>query len=124
MTIKRALCSMCLLAAVGGGPGVSAAENIREAPALRVQWEADPPRDGMQAVCGRVFNDRSATAWHVILLVEELDGRDQVMSSRQVEVLGEIPSASNSVFCVPEPAGATTYRVKVIGADWMTATGR
>jgi len=121
--ITRVLWSACLVAAVVAGPGVSAAENSRAEP-LRVQWEADPPRDGLQAVCGRVINDQSATAWHVVLLVEKLDGMAQVTSSRQVEVLGEVPSEGYAVFCVPEPAGATTYRVRVIGADWMSSTGQ
>jgi hypothetical protein len=89
-----------------------------------VEWEADPPRDGLQAVCGRVLNDQPVSAWHVVLLVEELDGMERVMNSRQVEVLGEVPSEGYAVFCVPEPAGATTYRVRVIGADWMSSTGQ
>ncbi len=122
--IKRVLWSACLLAAVLAGPSVSAAESSRGGLPLRVQWEADPPRDGLQAVCGRVFNDQPVAAWHVVLLVEELDGMDQVTNSRQVEVLGEVPSEGDAVFCVPEPAGATTYRVRVIGADWMSTTGQ
>jgi hypothetical protein len=124
IVITRVLWSACLMAAVVAGPGVSTAQNAPAEPPLRVQWEADPPRDGMQAVCGRVLNDRSATAWHVVLLVEELDGMDRVNNSRQVEVLGEVPSEGYAVFCVPEPAGATTYRVRVIGADWMSSTGQ
>jgi hypothetical protein len=112
------------MAAVVAGSGVSAAENSRAELPLRVQWEADPPRDHVQAVCGRVFNDRPVIAWHVVLLVEELDGLEQVTSSRQVEVLGEVPSQGNALFCVPEPAGASSFRVRVIGADWMSSTGR
>lgn len=112
------------MAAVVAGPGVSAAQSSPPELPLRLQWEADPPRDGLQAVCGRVFNDQSATAWHVVLLVEELDGMDRVTNSRQVEVLGEVPSEGYAVFCVPEPAGATTYRVRVIGADWISSTGQ
>ncbi len=122
--IKPVLWSACLLAAVASGLSVSAAESSREGLPLRVQWETDPPRDGLQAVCGRVFNDRPVAAWHVVLLVEELDGTDQVTNSREVEVLGEVPSEGNASFCVPEPAGATTYRVRVIGADWMSSAGQ
>ena len=122
--IMRVLWSACLMAAVAAGPGVSAAQNAPAEPPLRVQWEADPSRDGMQAVCGRVLNDRSATAWHVVLLVEELDGMDRVTNSRQVEILGEVPSEGYAVFCVPEPTGAISFRVRVIGADWMSSTGR
>ena len=121
--IRGALWSACFLAAVGAAPGVSAAETFREDHALRVEWEADPPRDNMQAVCGRVFNDRPEVAWHVVLLVEELDGMEQVTNSRQVEVLGEVPPEGNAIFCVPEPTGAISFRVRVIGADWMTTAG-
>ena len=121
--IKRVLWSACLMAAVAAGPSVSAAQSSQAELPLRVQWEADPPRNGLQAVCGRVFNDRPVAAWHVVLLVEELDGTDQVTNSRQVEVLGDVPSEGNAFFCVPEPEGASTYRVRVIGADWMTVAG-
>ena len=120
--IKRVLWGACLLA-VAAGAGVSATESSSWGLPLRVEWEADPPRDGLQAVCGRVFNDQPVTAWHVVLLVEELDGMERVTNSRQVEVLGEVPSEGNALFCVPEPAGATSYRVRVIGADWMSSAG-
>ncbi len=110
--IKRILWSACLMAAVAAAPGVGLAQ---PAPALRVQWEVDQPRDGLQAVCGRVFNDQSVAAWHVVLLVEGLDGADQVTKSRQVEVTGEVPSDGWAFFCVPEQAGASNYRVRVIG---------
>ena len=119
--ITRVLWSACLVAVMVAGPGISAAENSRVEPPLRLEWEADPPRDGVQAVCGRVINDRSATAWHVILLVEELDGAERVTNSRQVEVMGEVPSEGYAFFCVPQ-TGATAYRVRVIGADWMSST--
>lgn len=122
--IKRVLWSACLLAVATAGAGVSAAESSPWELPLRVEWEADPPRDGLQAVCGRVLNDQPVSAWHVVLLVEELDGMERVMNSRQVEVLGEVPPEGYAVFCVPEPAGATTYRVRVIGADWMSSTGQ
>jgi hypothetical protein len=122
--IKRVLWSACLLAVATAGAGVSAAESSPWELPLRVEWEADPPRDGLQAVCGRVLNDQPVSAWHVVLLVEELDGMERVMNSRQVEVLGEVPSEGYAVFCVPEPAGAATYRVRVIGADWMSSTGQ
>jgi hypothetical protein len=121
--IKRVLWSACLLVVVTAGAGVGAAESSPWGLPLRVEWEADPPRDGVQAVCGRVLNDQAVAAWNVVLLVEELDGMERVINSRQVEVLGEVPPEGYAVFCVPEPAGATTYRVRVIGADWMTSTG-
>jgi hypothetical protein len=117
---RRVLGSACLLAVATVG-GVSAAESSPWTIPLRVEWEADPPREGLQAVCGKVLNDQPVPAWHVVLLVEGLNGMDQVTNSRQVEVLGDVPSNGYAEFCVPEPAGATTYRVRVIGADWMSA---
>ncbi len=121
--IKRILWSACLMAAVATGPGVSGAESPQAAPPLRVQWEADQARDGLQAVCGRVFNDQSVAARHVVLLVEGLDGMNQVATRREVEVLGDVPAEGWAFYCVPEQAGPSTYRVRVIGADWMTAAG-
>lgn len=122
--IKRILWSACFMAAMIAGPGVIAAQSPPAAPPLRVQWEVDQPRDGLQAVCGRVFNDQAVAAWHVVLLLEGLDGTDHVMKSRQVDVTGEVPSEGWAFFCVPEQAGASSYRVRVIGADWMTTAGR
>ena len=116
--IKQILASACLVAAVAAAPGVGMAQSPQAGPLLRVQWEADLPRDGVQGVCGRVFNDGSVAAWHVVLLVEGLDGTDHVTTSRQIEVLGDVPSEGYALFCVPEPAGANTHRVRVIGADW------
>jgi hypothetical protein len=122
--IKRILWSTSFVAAMAAGPIVGAAQSPPPAPPLRVQWEVDQPRDGLQAVCGRVFNDRSVAAWHVVLLVEGLDGTNQVTDSRRVEVLGEVPSEGWAFFCVPEQVGPSTYRVRAIGADWMTTTGQ
>lgn len=122
--IKRILWSACFMAAMIAGPGVIAAQSPPAAPPLRVQWEVDQPRDGLQAVCGRVFNDQAVAAWHVVLLLEGLDGTDHVTKSRQVDVTGEVPSEGWAFFCVPEQAGASSYRVRVIGADWMTTAGR
>jgi hypothetical protein len=121
--IKQILWTASLLAAVAAGPTIGAAQSPPPAPPLRVQWEVDQPRDGLQAVCGRVFNDQAVAAWHVVLLVEGLDGTDQVMNSRQVEVTGDVPSDGWAFFCVPEQAGASSYRVRAIGANWMTVAG-
>jgi hypothetical protein len=42
--------------------------------------------------------------------------RGRVIASRDLEVLGEVPAAGRSYFCVPEPVGAATYRLSVTGA--------
>jgi hypothetical protein len=122
--IKRTLWSACFLAAVAAAPGTGAAQGATDGPLLRLRWEADPPRDGLQAVCGQVLNEGTLAAQHVQLLVEELDANGRVINRRALEVLGEVPADGRSYFCVPEPAGASTYRLTVTGADPMTTTGQ
>jgi len=67
--IKRVLWSACLMAAVAAGPGVSAAQSSHEGAPLRVQWEADPPRDGLQgsadgcSMTGRWPPGTSSSSW-------------------------------------------------------------
>ncbi len=106
--IKRALWSACFLVAVAAAPGTGTAQSPGDGPLLRLRWEADPARDGVQAVCGEVLNDGTLAAEHVRLLVEELDGNGRVINSRELEVLGEVPADGRSYFCVPEPVGAST----------------
>ena len=122
--IKQALWSACFLAAVAATPGTGAAQGPTDGPLLRLRWQADPARDGVQAVCGEVLNDGGLAAQHVHLLVEELDGSGRVINSRELEVLGEVPADGRSYFCVPEPAGASTYRLSVTGADSMYTRGQ
>jgi hypothetical protein len=123
--IKSALLSACVVGAVIAAPASGAAPG-EDGRALRVEWETDPPRDGMQAVCGAVFNDGALAAQHVRLLVEQLDGAGHVVRRRDLEVLGEVPSGGRSYFCVPEPTGAGTYtyRLRIIAADPMATSGR
>ena len=110
--------------AVAAAPGMGVAQGSREAPRLRLRWEADPPRHSLQAACGEVFNDGPVAAQHVRILVEELDGGEHVINSRELEVLGEVPCEGSAHFCVPEPPGAPTYRLTVTGADAMSACGQ
>jgi hypothetical protein len=108
-------------AALMGALALSPAKSEGEGPAataLRVQWQADPPRSGLQAVCGHVSNDRPMSAAHVRLRVEGLDERGGVTGRREAEVLGQVPSGGNALYCITMFAGAATYRVTVIGAEW------
>jgi hypothetical protein len=122
--IKQALWSACFLTAVAAAPIPGQAQGPGDGPLLRLRWQADPARDGVQAVCGEVLNDGTLAAQHVRLLVEELDGNGRVINSRELEVLGEVPADGRSYFCVPEPAGASTYRLSVTGADSMYTRGQ
>ncbi len=87
-------------------------------PPLRVEWELSVPHGGYRNMCGRVYNSHHLTARRVGLLAEGLDGNGKVVSSRYKEVLGDVPAAGYSFFCVPLEAGAATYRVSIRGVDW------
>jgi hypothetical protein len=63
-------------------------------------------------------------AWHVQLRVDGIDGSDRVVNSKVREVVGDVPSGGSLFFCLLAPAGAATYRVSVVGADWMFSTGQ
>src|SRR5216683_281729 len=55
---------------------------------LRPSWSDSAMAEGWRAVCGDVRN------------------------------VGQVPAGSRAVFCVPMPAGATSYNVTVLRADW------
>ena len=37
---------------------------------------------------------------------------------READVLGQVPSGGSALYCITMFAGAATYRVTVIRADW------
>src|SRR5260370_9918306 len=107
--IKQALWSACFLAAVAAAPGTGAAQSPGDGPLLRLRWQADPARDGVQAVCGEVLNDGTLAADHLPLLVEGLDGNRRVINSPELQALGTAPPDCRPYFCLPEPPGPATY---------------
>ncbi|HEX9477448.1 MAG TPA: hypothetical protein VGA90_01740 [Methylomirabilota bacterium] len=62
------------------------------------------------------------SAAHVRLRVEGLDERGGVTGRREAEVLGQVPSGGSALYCITMFAGAATYRVTVIGADWTAGS--
>ena len=93
-----------------------------ESGSLRVRWEVDAPHNGFQAVCGHVSNDRPMSAARVRLRVEGVDERGTVTSQREAEVLGQVPSGGNALYCITMGAGAATYRVSVVRVDWTAGS--
>lgn len=100
-------------------PSTSQAQEPVGATSLRIRWESDPPVHGLQTVCGRVFNDGPVDARRVRVRVEGLDERGGVTGRRDGDVLGEVSSMSIGRFCITMSAGAATYRVTIVGADWV-----
>jgi hypothetical protein len=103
-------------------PSGSPAQDTVDASSLRLRWDVDPPAQGLQTVCGRVFNDQQMAARRVRVRVEGLDERGEVTRRRDGDVLGQISSRSAGLFCVSMAAGAATYRVTVVSVDWVAET--
>lgn len=85
---------------------------------LRVSWSDSAMADGWRAVCGDVRNVGHVPARGVALRVLGLRGDGQVVSTRDRYLLANVPAGSRAIFCVPMPAGATSYSVMVLRADW------
>ncbi len=100
-------------------PWPSQAQEPAGATALRIQWEVDPPAHGLQAVCGRVFNDGPVDARRVRVRVEGLDERGGVTRRRDGEVLGRVWSRGIGLFCLTTSAGAAAYRVTIVDVEWV-----
>jgi len=114
--LMRHLAFMSLLALY---PPTGHAQGPVGATALRIQWESDPPVSGLQAVCGRVLNDGPVDARRVRVRVEGLDERGGVTGRRDGDVLGRVSSRGIGRFCLTMSAGAATYRVTIVGAEWV-----
>lgn len=114
--LMRHLVFMGLLAL---STSTSQAQEPVVATSLRVRWESDPPVHGLQTVCGRVSNDGPVSARLVRVRVEGLDERGGVTGRRDGNVFGEVSPMSIGRFCITMNAGAATYRVTIVGANWV-----
>ena len=90
---------------------------------LRPSWSDSAMAEGWRAVCGDVRNVRDVPARSIAIRVQGLDGAGQVVSTRDRDLMAGVPPGSRAVFCVPMPAGATSYHVTVLGADWGFVQG-
>jgi hypothetical protein len=99
---------------------VSAAETLSafSEGSLRPSWSDSAMAEGWRAVCGAVRNVGLVPARSVAIRVEGLGSAGQVVSTRDRHILADVPAGSRAVFCVPMPAGATSYNVTVLRADW------
>jgi len=118
MRALRYLASFGLLAL---SASASQAQQSAGATPLRIVWESAAPAHGLQAVCGRVFNDGPVDARRVRVRVEGLNERGEVTSRRDGDVLGQVSSRGIGRFCLTMAAGATSYRVTIVLAEWAAA---
>ncbi|MGH7414741.1 MAG: hypothetical protein ACREKJ_11135 [Candidatus Rokuibacteriota bacterium] len=114
------LTKLLALALVLGPSSVAAAQPASAAPhdGLRPSWSDSAMSEGWRAICGDVRNVRDLPARSVAIRVQGLDSAGQVLSSRERYVTAGVPAGSRAIFCVPMPAGATSYNVTVLHADW------
>lgn len=99
---------------------VSAVEAVSTASVdnLRVSWSDGVMAEGWRAVCGDVRNVGQLSARGVAIRVLGLGSASQVISTRDHYILADVPAGGRAVFCVSMPAGATSYDVMVLRADW------
>jgi len=99
---------------------VSAAQTVGAVSegSLHPSWSDSAMAEGWRAVCGDVRNVGHVPARSVAIRVQGLGSTGKVVSTRDHYVLADVPAGSRSVFCVPMPAGATSYNVTVLRADW------
>ena len=102
---------------------VFAAQTVSAEDGLRPSWSDSAMAEGWRAVCGDVRNVRDVPARGVAIRVQGLDSAGQVVSTRDRDLMAGVPAGSRAVFCVPMPAGATSYHVTVLGADWGFVQG-
>jgi hypothetical protein len=110
---------------LGLSSSMSAAQTVSAVPegTLRPSWSDSGMADGWRAVCGDVRNVRQVPAHHVAIRVQGLGSTGQVVSLRDRYIPADVPAGSRAVFCVPMPAGATSYSVTVLHADWGWVEG-
>jgi hypothetical protein len=87
---------------------------------LPVSWSDGVMAEGWRAVCGDVRNVGQVSARGVAIRVLGLGSASQVISTRDHYILADVPAGARAVFCVPMPAGATSYHVMVLRADWRS----
>ncbi len=106
-----------LVLALSSAPAAQTVSAVSEG-SLRPSWSDSAMTEGWRAVCGDVRNVGQVPARSVAIRVQGLDSAGQVVSTRDRDVMAGVPAGSRAVFCVPMPAGATSYNVTVLHADW------
>jgi hypothetical protein len=108
-----------------GQSSVSVAQTVSAVSenSLRPSWSDSAMSGEWRAVRRDVRNVRYGPARRVAIRVQGLGSTGQVVSTRDRYVLADVPAGSRAVFCVPMPAGATSYNVTVVHAEWGFVEG-
>lgn len=86
---------------------------------FKIDWQMWERR-GRPVLSGYVINDAGFTAMKVQLLVEELDGADQIVDQRVTWLGSALTPGTRAYFEVPaQGAGSSKYRVSIFAFDWV-----
>jgi hypothetical protein len=88
---------------------------------FRLEWQATSAARG-PVVEGYVYNKSALYADRMLLRIDELDAAGKVVDSKTTWVLGGVPPNNRGWFSARVPA-ATSYRVEIVGFDWVGRGG-
>ncbi|MGH7366787.1 MAG: hypothetical protein ACREK9_10285 [Candidatus Rokuibacteriota bacterium] len=114
------LTKLLALVLVLGPSSMAAAQTSSTDPpdGLQPSWSDSAMSEGWRAICGDVRNVGHLSARSVAIRIQGFDSAGQVLSSRERYLGAGVPAGSRGIFCVPMPAGAASYRVTVLHAEW------
>lgn len=118
-TLRRAVTLAIGLVLAAAAFAAAQSPAILQADALRPEWTVEPTRAGRAQVVGYLHNRNIKDAANVWLRVDQVGPDGAVAGSRRWRVVGDVLSGGRSVFEVPVPAAAATYRVTVETVDWV-----
>lgn len=90
---------------------------------FRIDWTAEPDRDGERRLQGYVVSALGEPANRVQLLAQALDASGNVIGQRLYWVPGVIPALGRVYFEIPKMPAAPQYRVTVWAYDRLKGTG-
>jgi hypothetical protein len=90
---------------------------------FRVNWQAEPDRDGERRLSGYVESALREPVTRVQLLAQALDASGNVIGQRLEWVPGVIPVLGHAYFEIPKMPPAPQYRVTVWAYDRIKGGG-
>jgi hypothetical protein len=90
---------------------------------FRIDWTAEPDRDGEHRLQGYVVSALGEPANRVQLLAQALDASGNVIGQRLYWLPGVIPALGRVYFEIPKMPAAPQYRVTVWAYDRLKGTG-
>jgi hypothetical protein len=89
------------------------------ADSLRPEWTVEPTRAGQARVVGYLYNSNIKDAANVWVRVDRVGTDGAIAATYRRRLVGDVLSGQRSVFEVPVPEPAATYRVTVEVVDWV-----